>query len=149
MRKRNRSLQPNYSVPPASPILGFRADQLQEICSSFAWASDRSLRPNLWRSDRSFEFFLEGEYYPIGLLPATLRFDLNTPFIVHYGQMTRRFEKVFINGMPLSLRGSLATASAAPKSVEESILATLGLVFSIVFLSAINIIISGHLLEDV
>jgi hypothetical protein len=60
--------------------------------------------------------------------------------------MTRRFEKVFINGMPLSLRGSLAAASAAPKSIEESILATLGLVFSIVFLSAINIIISGHLL---
>jgi hypothetical protein len=48
--------------------------------------------------------------------------------------------------MPLSLRGYLAAASAASKSVEESILAALGLVFSIVFLSGINIIISGHLL---
>ena len=39
-------------------LCGLRADQLQEICSSFDWASDRSLRPNLWRSDMSFEFIL-------------------------------------------------------------------------------------------
>jgi hypothetical protein len=66
-------------------ILGFRIDQLQEVRSTghpkdpcvlivLYGAGQRvgwlAYLASLWRSERTFEFFLEGNCYPLGLLLA-------------------------------------------------------------------------------